>query len=96
MSSSCGWFQVLLHQPVKVQCCFVPAGLDKLMEAEQSVSQLSEELVVREQELAVATETADKVLQEVTVKAEAAQTVRSFYSLWSISVCFCHDLASHP
>ncbi|XP_061590629.1 dynein axonemal heavy chain 5-like [Cololabis saira] len=51
-------------------------GLAKLMEAEGSVSQLSEELVVKEQELAVATVKAEKVLQEVTAKAEAAQEVK--------------------
>lgn len=45
------------------------------MEAEQSVSQLSEELVAKEQELAVASHRADKVLQEVTAKAQAAEKV---------------------
>uniref|UniRef100_A0A3P8WNT4 AAA+ ATPase domain-containing protein n=1 Tax=Cynoglossus semilaevis TaxID=244447 RepID=A0A3P8WNT4_CYNSE len=51
-------------------------GLCKLMEAEQSVSQLSEQLVVKEQELAVASTRADEVLQEVTAKAHAAEKVK--------------------
>ncbi|XP_076617159.1 dynein axonemal heavy chain 5 isoform X1 [Chaetodon auriga] len=51
-------------------------GLCKLMEAEQSVSQLSEELLVKEQELAVASQRAEEVLQEVTAKAQAAEKVK--------------------
>ncbi|XP_034534414.1 dynein heavy chain 5, axonemal [Notolabrus celidotus] len=51
-------------------------GLCKLMEAEQSVSQLSEELLVKEQELAVASQRAEGVLQEVTAKAQAAEKVK--------------------
>lgn len=46
------------------------------MEAEQSVSQLSEELVMKEQELAVASQKSDEVLKEVTAKAQAAEKVR--------------------
>ncbi|XP_042366785.1 dynein axonemal heavy chain 5 [Plectropomus leopardus] len=48
----------------------------KTGEQEQSVSQLSEELVLKEQELAVASQRADQVLQEVTAKAQAAEKVK--------------------
>ncbi|XP_068255611.1 dynein axonemal heavy chain 8 [Nyctibius grandis] len=52
-------------------------GLSKLMEASESVAKLSQELTVKEKELALASIKADKVLAEVTEIVEASAKVKN-------------------
>jgi dynein heavy chain len=51
-------------------------GLAKLLEASKSVALLQEELVVKEKELAVASKSADAVLEEVTASTASAEKVK--------------------
>ena len=59
------------------QAMRMDTGLDKLKEASESIAQLSKELAVKEKELAIASKEAEKVLEEVTVKAAAAEKVKA-------------------
>lgn len=52
-------------------------GLTKLIEATQSVNELSKELAAKEQELEVASNKADEVLAEVMASAQAAEAVKA-------------------
>ncbi|KAK2535705.1 hypothetical protein Q9233_003631 [Columba guinea] len=64
-------------ESINEQADRMKVGLSKLMEASESVAQLSQELAVKEKELAVASVKADKVLAEVTESAEAASKVKN-------------------
>ncbi len=54
-----------------------PTGLKKLVEATESVNELSRQLAIKEQELEVASKKADEVLTEVTQSAQAAEVVKT-------------------
>uniref|UniRef100_A0A1I8ID59 Dynein heavy chain 5, axonemal n=1 Tax=Macrostomum lignano TaxID=282301 RepID=A0A1I8ID59_9PLAT len=53
------------------------SGLEKLLEAQDSVKVLSEELVVKEKELAIANREAEEVLKQVAIQQQAAQEVKN-------------------
>ena len=53
------------------------SGLTKLLEATESVGKLSIELEQKDKDLAVASKEADAVLEDVTVKASAAEKVKA-------------------
>ena len=53
------------------------SGLKKLIEAQESVAVLSEELVVKEKELAIANKEAEAVLKDVTEQTNAATEVHA-------------------
>ncbi|KAL5262750.1 hypothetical protein ACHWQZ_G008223 [Mnemiopsis leidyi] len=65
------------YDEIKILASRMETGLAKLLEASQSVAELSEMLVVKEKDLAVASKEADVVLQEVTVSATAAEKVKA-------------------
>ncbi|XP_077985364.1 dynein axonemal heavy chain 8-like [Glandiceps talaboti] len=65
------------HRTINELATRMNTGLAKLLEASESVSQLSKDLAVKEKELEVASKKADKVLTEVTVSATAAEKVKN-------------------
>jgi len=52
-------------------------GLMKLTEATEAVNELSQQLAIKEKDLAVASKKADEVLVEVTASAKAAESVKT-------------------
>lgn len=65
------------HEEIGDMSVRMDNGLIKLLEAAESVAELSKELLVMEKELEVANLKAEKVLQEVTVAAGDAEKVKN-------------------
>eukprot|EP00118_Oscarella_pearsei_P013119 m.101516 g.101516 ORF g.101516 m.101516 type:complete len:4701 (+) comp37133_c1_seq2:73-14175(+) len=65
------------HKEINELANRMNTGLDKLVEASESIAKLSIELAVKEKELAVASKKAEEVLTEVTASAQAAEKVKA-------------------
>jgi dynein heavy chain len=65
------------HKQIGVLAERMNTGLEKLIEATQSVNELSKELLVKEKDLAVANVKAEEVLKTVTVQQQGAEKVKA-------------------
>ena len=77
LGTTLSWKSFNLKNIIKKKWLQPFPGLKKLIEATESVAELSKELAVKEKELAVASKKADAVLAEVTVSAQAAEKVKA-------------------
>ncbi|KER25690.1 hypothetical protein T265_06922 [Opisthorchis viverrini] len=74
-----GYMEIYGQKRKEIELLFerMNGGLKKLVEATESVNELSKQLVEKEKELQVANRKSEEVLEEVTVKATAAQKVKA-------------------